>query len=267
VPAAVERSGREQGNPGDRPSFLQRRVQGLRYRWHRHRSSHVLVSFPKSGRTWLRGMLERYLALTGAPPPAPLDAWFPWRRTGSDRRVPRLLFLHPLCRETDPAATWRLVDRLARKRLVLLVRHPEGTLRGYYFRLRLRERDPLALALSFSDFLRHPELGAPRLVAFLNQWAAARNRFAASLLLRHEDVAAAPAEQLVRLARFLDLPVNADAAREAAGLPDTTTRGLDDGSVRYAAADREYLAQQLARLDPALGYAPGVDGPGGEVTR
>jgi len=226
-----------------------------RCRWHHLRSQYLFVSFPKSGRTWLRQLLEASLRAGGLPPALPLDRCRGLVRRGEDRRIPRIWFAHPACRETSPEVTEALIRSWRRRRIVLAVRHPRGTILGYYHRLRLLQHDPEALSLQFPAFLRHPEIGLPRLIDFLNQWSAARVRFRDHLLVRHEDTIASPERSLEEILRFLALPLPQSAIAEAVRTtPDTTTMGFDDGTVTFSPADERYLAAQLTRLDPGLGY-------------
>lgn len=226
-----------------------------RFYLHRRRDPFWGVSFPKSGRTWTKTLVERYYAERYDLPAFTFEEFAPWVRTGAWRRVPRLVFIHPHCEEPDPALTERFMTTLAPRRVLFIHRDPRDVVLTYYFRLRKRMGHAEALQLDFPTFLRHPALGLPRIVDFSNAWAAADGRFRDYLRVRFEDVRDEPAPQLERLLRFLgEEPDPAIVARVVAATADSTTRAVEDPGLGPAAADLEYMRGEMARLDPVLGY-------------
>ena len=222
---------------------------------HRRRDPFWGVSFPKSGRTWTKTLVERYYAQRYDLPEFTFEEFSPWLRTGAWRRVPRLIFIHPHCEEPDPALTEQLMKRLTRRRVLFIHRDPRDVVLTYYFRLRKRMDHAEAQELDFATFLRHPTLGLHRIVDFSNAWTAADGRFNDYLRVRFEDVRDEPAPQLERLLRFLgEEPDPSVVARVVAVTPDTTTRAVEDAGVEYNVTDQEFIRREMARLDPVLGY-------------
>lgn len=222
---------------------------------HRRRSPYWFVSFPKSGRTWTKTVVEEYVRRRYGLPPFTCEQFAPWVRTGPQRQIPRVTFVHPHCAETDPAITARFIHSLRDRNVIILVRDPRDVVFTYYFRLRKRMRDPRALSLSLSEFLRDEELGIRRVVEFTNTWFRTEDRFRSRLFLRFEDVQAAPEEEIARFLKFLQIPVDKTLLNEViSSLPDRTTRTIEDDSASLTPADLDYLDEAARELDPALGY-------------
>lgn len=133
----------------------------------------VIVSFPKSGRTFVRAMLARlYQRRFGIDERKLLE--FPLLRHAPPQ-VPRLLFTHagdamraPGEIAVDPAA-------FAHVRLVLIARHPGDVAVSRYHHLQHRSRDRARRRLAdqpLESFVWSDQGGIPSIVAFLNAFAA-----------------------------------------------------------------------------------------------
>lgn len=230
-------------------------VLRIRLAFHRRRSRYWFVSFPKSGRTWSKTVVERYLAVSNGLPPFTFEQFTPWHRSGPWRRVPRLVYVHPHCRETDPQPTERFVRKLSRRKVLVMVRDPRAVVFTYYFRLRKRMQDPRALSLTLASFIRDEEFGITRIVDFTNTWYRAEGRFADFLFLRLEDLQTEPLVHFSRFLSFLDIPVDRDLLSEViASTADTTTRQIEDPAVTLTDADRAFMEAAVAGLDPEIGY-------------
>lgn len=178
------------------------------------RADLVVVSFRKSGRTWLRAMVSHlYHQRHGVPERELIEADNLARRF--DPAIPSVLFTHDL--PWDPWNTrWRRLlrpDPFRDKRVLLLVRDPRDAATSLYFQLarrqrpeeRIREGLPAdASGTTVGQFLldrRHAQLA--RCIDFLNVWAARARRLPDVTVLRYEDMRADPAEGLRRAARLL----------------------------------------------------------------
>src|SRR5689334_21381249 len=136
------------------------------------RANVVIISFPKSGRTFVRAMLSRLFQ----------------RRFGIDERrllefpmllkaaaeVPRLLFTHA----GDAMRTADEIDLDPREyehcRVVLLARHPGDVAVSRYHHLKHRSRDRARRRLAeqpLETFIWSEQGGIPAIVRFMNQWA------------------------------------------------------------------------------------------------
>jgi Sulfotransferase domain len=172
----------------------------------------VVISYPKSGRTFVRAMLARLYE----------------RRFGIDERsllelpslrpapagVPRVLFSHggdamrrPDEIHVDPAD-------YKRKKVVLIARHPGDIAVSRYHHLKHRSRDTARQRLAdqpLEPFVWTEQGGIPSIVTFLNQFAA----LPGVTILRYEDFLAEPVDTLKSLAEAVGLTVSADDLADA----------------------------------------------------
>ncbi len=200
-------------------------------------------------------MLEDYICDLLDLPPFVFEDFAPWVRLKPYRGVPRLILVHPHCRETAPDPTLRFMAKLRNNKVIVLVRDPRDVVFTYYFRLRKRMRDEETLAISLSEFIRHPELGIGRIVDFTNTWFRSGYRFDDFLFLRLESLKANPEQEFGRLVKFLDIPFDpALLSRVAGRASDTTTLAIEDGSARLSDTDLAFLDKALLELDPEIGY-------------
>ena len=283
----------------DRPSSRSRfRVANPRWR-RRNFSSRVhelsggdaiILSVPKSGRTWLRAFLCAYfckrfgLEFTLRP-----DRY-------NEQRIPRLIFSHDLFEHRTKGDRWDrvrgkyLIPRreLERVKIVLLARDPRDCFVSLY--LQLTRRDPNApLALrrkTVSEMLRDRKFGVHAIINTMNDWITEFSERDNFTLVRYEALRASPAEHFRDLLAVLgeaepDDAILQDALEfsrfenmqklEAAGAFDSNIlhpgdvrdpesfkvrRGKVGGYREYLSVeDQQYAAGALAQLDPRFGYS------------
>src|SRR5438874_11085277 len=249
----------------------------------------IILSIPKSGRTWLRAFLcacfcRRFgLEFTLRPGRYDLPGF------------PRVVFSHDLFEHRTKGDRWDrvrgkyLVPRreLKRAKIILLARDPRDCFVSLY--LQLTRRDPNAPAKlrqkSVSKMLRYENFGMRAIISTMNDWLSEfskRNNF---ILLRYEALRASPAENFRDLLAVLgeaspDANIFQEALEfsrfenmqklEAAGAFDSNIlhpgdvrdpesfkvrRGKVGGYREYLSIqDQEYAANELAKLDPRFGY-------------
>jgi hypothetical protein len=172
----------------------------------------VVVSFPKSGRTFVRAMIARlyqrrfgfderklleFAMLRNAPPKAPRVLF---THAGDAMRRPDEIHF-------DPAA-------YAGKRLVLIARHPADIAVSRSHHLKHRSRDKARRRLAeqpLETFVWSEHGGIPSVVAFLNRFVALPN----VTIVRYEDFLTAPTESLRSLAEAIGLEVSDDEIADA----------------------------------------------------
>jgi hypothetical protein len=188
-----------------------------------------IISFPRSGRTWLRIMLGKYLMdLTGVTDKDPYDVY---AITRSLKGLPTVGIIHDNSGyggknlKADELEAGK--GRYKKRKVILLVRDPRDTVVSYYFHCHRRRN---VYAGDVSDFIRDERFGVDKIVTFLNIWAANRAVPEGFLLLRYEDMIRDPLGELTRLLMFLGLPLNAslgEAAVEFASF--TNMRRMEEG--------------------------------------
>lgn len=251
----------------------------------------IVLSVPKSGRTWLRAFLCAYfckrfgLEFTLRP-----DRYH-------EQRIPRLIFSHDVFEHRTKGDRWDrfrgkyLVPRreLYRAKIILLARDPRDCFVSLY--LQLTRRDPNApLKLrqkTASEMLQDRRFGMRAIVNAMNDWInefSGRDNFS---LVRYEALRASPAEYFRDLLAVVgeaepDITIFQDALEfsrfenmqklEAAGAFDSNIlhpgdvrdpesfkvrRGKVGGYREYLSLkDQKYAADALMKLDPRFGYNP-----------
>ncbi len=167
----------------------------------------LMLSYPKSGRTWLRAIVSKYVELahgieSGVDPegiPLPVVS------TSLDLPLPalRLEFNH---------SVHTLADR--RRPAAILLRDPMDTLvSAYYYYWFSRPPSPLFTG-TMKDFIRS-RWGAWRLARFMNSAARYAEGRTNLLWLGYEALHEDPEAETRRLLAFLRLPVDGAALSEA----------------------------------------------------
>jgi Sulfotransferase domain len=249
----------------------------------------VVLSAPKSGRTWIRTFLCAYLC----------------KRYGLEFTLqpgqynhpgfPRIIFSHDRFEHWTKGNRWDrlrgkyLVPRreLQRAKIVLLVRDPRDCFVSLY--LQMTRRDPSADAAlkqkSVSELLRDKRFGIRGIVHAMNNWLDEFSGRKDFTIIRYEALRASPAEHFQDLLAVVgevtpDLSIFQEALEfsrfenmqklEAAGVFDSkilhpgdvrdpesfkVRRGKVGGYREYLCGkDQEYAAEVMRALDPRFGY-------------
>jgi Sulfotransferase domain len=249
----------------------------------------IILSIPKSGRTWLRAFLCAYfckrfgLGFTLRPARYDLPGF------------PRIVFSHDLFEHRTKGDRWDrirgkyLVPRreLKRAKIILLARDPRDCFVSLY--LQLTRRDPNApiklRQKSVSDMLRDEKFGMPAIISAMNDWLNEFSKRDNFTLVRYEALRASPAEYFRDLLAVLgerspDTNVFQEALEfsrfenmqklEAAGAFDSNIlhpgdvrdpesfkvrRGKIGGYREYLSPeDQQFAADAMTELDRRFGY-------------
>jgi Sulfotransferase domain len=223
----------------------------------------VIVSYPKSGRTFVRAMLACLFQRRFGIDQRSLLEFSALRRASPD--VPRVLFSHAgdAMRAPDEITVDPRV--YAGKKLVLIARHPGDIAISRYHHLKHRSRDRARRRLAdqpLDSFVWAAEGGIPSIVSFLNQFAAVPG----VIIIRYEDFLSDPTGALQRLVNAIGLEANSDdiaCAVEFASLPNLKRRereGYFTSPRLRRARDRDERSGKVragvsggyrAQLDPA----------------
>lgn len=251
-----------------------------------NRADAYFISFPKSGRTWVRVFYFSYLAKIAGREFSWKPADFPGR--------PHLFFTHDRWEHRRSPGWWNfirgkhLVPPAARreKKIILLARDPRDVVVSLYFHLAKRPHVYQWQPKSVGETLRSPDFGVAQVVDLLNGWLAEWRGRAGFKLMRYEDCRADAAREFRGLLEFLGLaPLDETAfvhalefssfdamrAGEVAGKftedgltagnrtdaeSFKTRRGKVGGFRDYLSADDlAFAAEQMKKLDPQFGYA------------
>jgi hypothetical protein len=172
----------------------------------------VVVSFGKSGRTWLRVMISRFYQVKHGLSERNLMGFDNLHRKCS--QIPKIFFTHDNYLRDYTGNRQSKAD-FYNKKVVLLVRDPRDIAVSQYFQWKHRMRPakkrlnnyPLhGEPVSVYDFVMQPEAGLPKIIGFLNQWASEMPRVQAILIIRYEDMRTHPEENLKRIVDFIGTP-------------------------------------------------------------
>ncbi|OGQ81751.1 MAG: hypothetical protein A3F90_13425 [Deltaproteobacteria bacterium RIFCSPLOWO2_12_FULL_60_19] len=244
----------------------------------------LVVSIPKSGRTWLRVFLYAYFCRLDDRP-------FTMRSDALTTGTPRVEFTHDvwlnmtarkikhwlLGRSVIPPSVRRS------KPIILMARDPRDLIVSYFFQLTTRRHGYRRLTLT--KLVRHPKFGIRTVVDVMNQWMgewADRRDFR---FLRYEDLKKDPERHFRGVLSFLGFAEVVESAlrhaldfssfenmkaMEATGGfksrkltpadgsdPESykVRKGKVGGYINYLAPeDIAYVNRALAELDPRYGY-------------
>ena len=181
------------------------------------RADVAVVSFGKSGRTWLRVMMSRLYQQVYGLPEDTHDRVRQFPQHGFPGA--RVFFTHDnyigdYTGNTDSKADFE------GKKVLLMVRDPRDVAVSQFFQWKFRMR-PEKKALndypehgadcSIHDFVMHEGGGMPKVIAFMNLWARERTACAGWRWCATRTCAPTRRTALARVPAFLDIP--ADAAR------------------------------------------------------
>jgi hypothetical protein len=171
-----------------------------------------VVSFPKSGRTWLRTILGN--ALHGQFGQTPLDPTSVHHMWMFDRRIPRIVFTHDMDAHLHRADAIQWSGRkYGNRKTIILIRDPRDTIVSLYFEMSKRVH---AYDGTISDFIRQEEGGIASLITFLNLWMANFASLPKKLMIRYEDLHSRPVETVEAVLRFAGISeINRDVVDRA----------------------------------------------------
>jgi hypothetical protein len=181
----------------------------------------VVVSFGKSGRTWLRVMLSRLYQQIYTLPPHALIGFDNFHYVNTE--IPRIFFTHDNYIRDYTGHTDSKVDFYAKK-VILLARDPRDVAVSQFFQWKYRMKTNKkainqypehGAEVGIFDFVMDPNAGLLKNIQFLNLWAREAPRLQDFFLLRYEDLKAQPVETLQKLVAFLGAPAGAAQIRDA----------------------------------------------------
>jgi len=152
-----------------------------------------VVSYPKSGRTWLRVMLDDL----------GIEALYTHDGSGFEE--------HASIANLDADKT-----KFAAGLVLLMVRDPRDVVISGYFQVVRRLRLQTAGSMSISDFIRHPRYGVEKAVRFNLHWFAAAREMSDLAIVRYEDLHKDTSRALTAIVRFACSEASTDVVRDVA---------------------------------------------------
>ncbi|MGB0619434.1 MAG: sulfotransferase domain-containing protein [Myxococcota bacterium] len=232
--------------PDDRRIRIERWLRGREETRRLDRADVAVVSFGKSGRTWLRVMISRYYQLMYGIPESVLLGFENYHRRNPE--IPKIFFTHDnyikdYTGEFDSKASFYA------KKVVLLVRNPKDIAVSQYFQWQHRMRPakkklnkypPHGTEVPAWDFVMDENVGLPGIIDYLNLWARESDQIQDLLIVRYEDMRSDTAAVLERVMEFINgTDANDEAVASAVEYSSVENmRKLEEKNVFWLAGGR-----------------------------
>ena len=213
---------RMRGKPEAEILKAERKLRGVEQFDKLQRADIVVVSFGKSGRTWLRVMISHLFRVMYRLPENAILGFDNFHNL--NKAVPKIFFTHDNYIK-DFTGDFDTKEPFYGKRVVLLARDPRDVAVSQFFQWKFRIKPskvtinkypPRGSDISLFDFVMGDNGGSMQAVNdYLNLWAGEADKVAAFHLLRYEDLRARPHEELRRLLDFMQVDAS-DAQVDAA---------------------------------------------------
>jgi len=208
-------------------SFLPKERQVRANRWLRGRHEFrklrqadcVIVSFPKSGRTWMRVMITRFLQTKFGLDEMKLLGLKNMHK--KNRAIPRVFFTHDNYLKDYTGNSESKADFYGKK-VVLLVRDPRDVAVSSFHQRTYRPnpakrglRDIEVDGENAPSLFEFACFRVPNIVAYLNAWQADMSNVKDLLVVRYEDLRTHPHEKMAEILSFMGVPGTDEAIAEA----------------------------------------------------
>jgi hypothetical protein len=179
----------------------------------------VVISYGKSGRTWLRVLVWRYFARKYGFAGDGIAEFDEFRQKNPN--VPVIFFTHDNYLK-DYAGHDGKHALYGKSRVVLLVRDPRDTAVSQFFqwkhrivpRKKLINNYPLA-DTDLHAFITGEAAGIPKIIEFMNAWGRELGRFSDLLVVKYEDLRADTKGELARVLAFFGQQPTEDELKDA----------------------------------------------------
>lgn len=177
-----------------------------------YKSYALIISVPKSGRTWLRFIISKVFSdFYGVP--QMLDIV---KMKKSNKDIPEIIFSHEgsdfysnFNKQKEVVLNF---SKYKNKRIIFLVRDPRDIIVSYYYQIKYRENK---FQGSITEFIRSEDFGIVRIIDFLNEWALNRNCIKNLKFIKYEDMLKNTQLVIEDLFAFLDLKIDKDIIKSA----------------------------------------------------
>ena len=214
-----------------------------------------IISFPKSGRTWVRMMLAKTIS-DAYRKKLNLDLY---KMSLFNTNIPNI--------NTDPRignysndrnTDVKITNAQRRKKIILLVRDPRDVLVSYFFEWTKRRENKYTGTLS--EFIRE-DFTLRRLIRFMNEWMDEKNRRNDNVLLvKYEEIHKSPGVQLKRMLDFAGIKTSENMISNAVdystfdNMSKIEKEGAFSGDHRLTATDTQDRNSFKMRKGKVGGY-------------
>ena len=165
------------------------------------KNQYFLVSFPKTGRTWLLHMINQMKELSNQPSDTLDD--FIFNEHDSSEIIIENGF------RNNPNDIFKYTGRLRYRRssVIFLVRDPRDVVVSHYHQVTKRAKNPFYFN-SISEFVKDDVLGFKRIIHYYNLWFNQKDVPNNFLLLKYEDLLDNGVQTLSGITSFLNISIS-----------------------------------------------------------
>lgn len=231
--------------PPERKRALERHLRGKEEFRKLQLADVVIVSFGKSGRTWLRMLLSRFFQIRFGLRPSAFIGFDNLHRKNDG--IPRVFFTHDNYLRDFTGNIDSKRDFYGKK-VVLLVRQPGDVAVSQFHQWKFRMRPHKKGLNKYPDhgtevdvfsFTVDEDAGLPKVIDFMNAWARELPRLERLLIVRYEDLRRDTAGQLRRVLEFMgQAPTESELADCVAFASVENMRKLEEKGAFWLAGSR-----------------------------
>jgi alcohol sulfotransferase len=205
----------------------ERKLRGVEQFDKLQRADVVVVSFGKSGRTWLRVMISHLFRVMYKLPENAILGFDNFHNL--NRAVPKIFFTHDNYIK-DFTGDFETKQPFYGKRVVLLARDPRDVAVSQFFQWKFRIKPtkvainnypPMGSDISLFDFVTGDNGGSMQAVSdYLNLWAKEADKVEKFHLVRYEDLRSEPRQELRKMLDFMQVDASEDDVNAAVEYSD-----------------------------------------------
>lgn len=208
-------------SPEEKKLQAERRLRGHEQCQKLKSADIVVVSFGKSGRTWLRVMLSRVYQQMYKLPQRSIIGFDNFHHMHRD--IPRIFFTHDNYIK-DYTGNHDSKADFYDKKVVLLARDPRDVAVSQFFQWKYRMKPgkkslnqypAQGQDMEIFEFVVNPDAGLPKVIDFMNLWANEASKMESFKLVRYEDLRSQPEAVLEGLLEFMETPASEEQIKEA----------------------------------------------------
>jgi len=165
------------------------------------RGQYFLVSFPKTGRTWLMHMINQLKELSNHP--LKNHEHFIFNEHDNSEIIIENGY------RNNPLDIFQFTgrNRYRRGKVIFLVRDPRDVVVSHFHQVTKRARNPFVFN-SVTDFIKDEILGFNRIIQYYNLWYSNRSIPNDFLLIKYEDLLENGVEELQKINDYLSLNIS-----------------------------------------------------------
>ena len=167
------------------------------------KNQYFLVSFPKTGRTWLNYMLKQMVKQSNHPLKNNKNFIF------NEHDSSEIIIENGT--RNNPLDVFKFItrNRYRRGKVLFLVRDPRDVVVSHFHQITKRAKNPFVFN-SISDFVKDDVLGFKRIIQYYNLWFFQKDIPKDFLLIKYEDLLNQGVDTLSEINKFFNIDITKD---------------------------------------------------------